>query len=153
MLYDPAMHEETAYRLRIQDGLRRALEDGSFELHYQPIVSLPSGSGWLVPKRYCGGRTPLGRMFPDVFIPIAEVPVSQPRLDEWVVREACSSQLHMVGCRCLYRSGERECLTAPADRRSGRRRTARRAITGCRQGAVRRSDGKCRRCRRCRTGA
>ena len=90
VLYDPAMHEETAYRLRIQDGLRRALEDSSFELHYQPIVSLPSGSVVGAEALLRWEDTKLGRMFPDVFIPIAEGSGISAEIDEWVVREACS---------------------------------------------------------------
>ncbi|MEI2727780.1 MAG: EAL domain-containing protein [Candidatus Nanopelagicales bacterium] len=88
--YDPAMHEETAHRLRIQDGLRRALEDSSFELHYQPIVSLPSGNVVGAEALLRWEDTKLGRMFPDVFIPIAEGSGISAEIDEWVVREACS---------------------------------------------------------------
>lgn len=88
--YDPAMHEETAYRLRIQDGLRRALEDSSFELHYQPIVSLSTGEVVGAEALLRWEDTKLGKMFPDVFIPIAEGSGISAQIDEWVVREACS---------------------------------------------------------------
>lgn len=88
--YDPAMHEETAYRLRIQDGLRRALEDSSFELHYQPIVALSSGSVIGAEALLRWEDTTLGRMFPDVFIPIAEGSGISAEIDEWVIREACA---------------------------------------------------------------
>lgn len=88
--YDPAMHEETAYRLRIQDGLRRALNESSFELHYQPIVSLPDGEITGAEALLRWEDTTLGRMFPDVFIPIAESSGLSPEIDEWVMREACS---------------------------------------------------------------
>lgn len=88
--YDPAMHEETAHRLRIQDGLRRALEDSAFELHYQPIVSLPNGDVVGAEALLRWEDTVLGRMFPDVFIPIAEGSGISAEIDEWVIREACS---------------------------------------------------------------
>ena len=87
--YDAAMHEETAYRLRIQDGLRRALEDSAFELHYQPIVELPSGQVIGAEALLRWEDTKLGRMFPDVFIPIAEGSGISAEIDEWVIREAC----------------------------------------------------------------
>lgn len=88
--YDAAMHEETAYRLRIQDGLRRALDDDSFELHYQPIVALPSGNVVGAEALLRWEDTKLGKMFPDVFIPIAEGTGISSEIDEWVVNEACS---------------------------------------------------------------
>lgn len=88
--YDPAMHEETAYRLRIQDGLRRALEDSSFELHYQPIVSLSTGEVVGAEALLRWEDTKLGKMFPDVFIPIAEGSGISAQIDEWVVQEACT---------------------------------------------------------------
>ncbi len=87
--YDASMHEETASRLRIQDGLRRALEENSFELHYQPIVGLPDGNIVGAEALLRWEDTQLGKMFPDVFIPIAESSGISAEIDEWVIRTAC----------------------------------------------------------------
>ncbi|MCO5307271.1 MAG: bifunctional diguanylate cyclase/phosphodiesterase [Microthrixaceae bacterium] len=42
-LYDPSMDAVSARRLRIAPELRRAVDDGELELHYQPIVHLSTG--------------------------------------------------------------------------------------------------------------
>ncbi len=87
--YEDWMFESTATRLRMQEGLRRALDEGNFSLNYQPIVSLPQGQivgaeallRWDDPEH---GRTP-----PDVFIPIAEGSGIIADIDSWVLNEAC----------------------------------------------------------------
>lgn len=58
-LFDPAMQKKAQARLNSETELRRAIDDGEFELHYQPIISLQSGSvvalealcRWRHPKR------------------------------------------------------------------------------------------------------
>lgn len=88
--YDTSMHEETAYRLRVQDGLRRALDEDAFELHYQPVVALPGGHVVGAEALIRWNDRILGRMFPDVFIPIAESSGLSAEIDQWVVRQACA---------------------------------------------------------------
>jgi len=87
--YDRAMYETTALRMAIQEGLRRALENSNFELVYQPIVALPQGTivggeallRWEDPQ--------LGKVFPDVFIPVAEGTGLIAEIDMWVLNEVC----------------------------------------------------------------
>ena len=43
-VFDSAMHTSAVKRLRLETDLRRALELGEFRVHYQPIVSLQSGT-------------------------------------------------------------------------------------------------------------
>jgi diguanylate cyclase (GGDEF)-like protein len=81
----------TALQLRsvLEADLRQALAAGEFELHYQPIVQMPSGRitsceallRWRHPQR--------GLMTPDSFIPLAEESGLIFPLGEWVVQEAC----------------------------------------------------------------
>ena len=66
------MNAASVERLRLDSGLRRALEDGGLELHYQPQVDVGSGRvvgaealvRWRHPER--------GYISPTTFIPIAE---------------------------------------------------------------------------------
>ena len=42
-VYEPTMHHTALERLELKGDLQRALDNGEFELHYQPMVELPSG--------------------------------------------------------------------------------------------------------------
>lgn len=88
--YDHHMYEETANRMQIQDGLRSALDADAFELFIQPIMDLRT-------RRVAGGEVllrwddpTLGRIPPDVFIPIAESSGLISQIDQWVLRRTCA---------------------------------------------------------------
>ncbi|MFI5496397.1 putative bifunctional diguanylate cyclase/phosphodiesterase [Actinoplanes sp. NPDC051859] len=74
-------------------GLRRALRDNEFVLHYQPLVDLATGTvrgveallRWTPP----GGRP----VPPDAFIPIAEQSGLIGAIGDWVLRQACTEAL------------------------------------------------------------
>lgn len=76
-------------RVRLARDLRRAIKEGELELHYQPKLSLASGSvvgaealvRWRHPER--------GLLAPDAFIPLAEESDILVPLGAWVLREAC----------------------------------------------------------------
>ena len=71
-LFDPGMQRKAQTRLQHETELRRGVEDGEFELHYQPIISLENGRvvelealiRWRHPKR--------GLITAGDFIPVAE---------------------------------------------------------------------------------
>jgi len=94
-VYAAHMHEDVVRRLEIASDLQRALSNGEFELHYQPIVSLETSrvtgaealvrwwrgdresgeGGWVGPREFLGAAEESGLIVP---------------LGEWVLREACA---------------------------------------------------------------
>ncbi len=88
--YSAAMNAASVERLTLETGLRRALEDGSLELHYQPQVDVQTGRivgaeallRWHHPVR--------GYISPTSFIPIAEDTGLIVPLGEWVFDRACA---------------------------------------------------------------
>jgi predicted signal transduction protein with EAL and GGDEF domain len=88
--YSAAMNAASVERLTLETGLRRALDDGSLELHYQPQIELKTGRiigaeallRWQHPER--------GYISPTSFIPIAEDSGLILPMGEWVLEHACA---------------------------------------------------------------
>jgi diguanylate cyclase (GGDEF)-like protein len=88
-VFDPSMRAKAQSRLELEGALRMAIEDQQFDLHYQPIVALPSRRivGFEALVRW---RHPLrGLISPDEFIPLAEATGLIVPLGRLVTVEAC----------------------------------------------------------------
>jgi diguanylate cyclase (GGDEF)-like protein len=87
--YRPALDEDVQRRSELARDLRRALDAGSLEVHYQPQVDLATGEvvgfeallRWKHPER--------GYVSPAIFVPIAEESNLICELGLWVLRESC----------------------------------------------------------------
>jgi diguanylate cyclase (GGDEF)-like protein len=87
--FAPAMNAFARDRLELENGLRRALEQREFVLHYQPKVDVRTGRvdsaealvRWRHPTR--------GLVPPLDFVPLAEETGLIIPIGEWVIREAC----------------------------------------------------------------
>ena len=89
--YDEAQDADTPYRIGLLGDLRRALEAGEVQLHYQPkvafdgrVVGLEALLRWERPGQ--------GRVSPDEFVGLAESSGLMPRLTDYVL-EAAVGQL------------------------------------------------------------
>lgn len=88
VLFEPHMHEQALARVDTERQLRGALREGQFELHYQPVMHLPSGRcvgfealvRWQHPQR--------GLLAPGAFLDVAERSGLIVPLGAWVVQEA-----------------------------------------------------------------
>jgi diguanylate cyclase (GGDEF)-like protein/PAS domain S-box-containing protein len=87
--FSPEMTSEAQEKLKVEAGIREALRNNEFVLHYQPKVEIKSGrvSGcealirWQHPQK--------GMLLPGSFIPVAEETGLIVPLGTWVLREAC----------------------------------------------------------------
>ena len=87
--YSKALTADAAANLQMESALRRAVERGELELHFQPKIALACrkmmGSEALLRWK----RPGVGFVAPDQFIPVAEQTGLIGELGEWVLREAC----------------------------------------------------------------
>ena len=87
--FEPDMDVRLQDRRRLELDLRRALVEGEFILHYQPLMNVSENRitgcealiRWRHPTR--------GLVMPDDFIPLAEEIGLIVPLGEWVIRQAC----------------------------------------------------------------
>lgn len=88
-IFNTDMHTQAVARLQVENDLRRAIERHEFQVYYQPIVSLKSGTiigfealvRWQHPTR--------GLLSPEEFLAVVEETGLGVPVDQWVLRTAC----------------------------------------------------------------
>lgn len=90
--YAPEMNARMRRRLEIENGLRRALEQGEFELHYQPKVDLRTGRMVGAEALLRWRRPDVGLVSPADFIPLAEETGLIVEIGAWVIDHVCARQ-------------------------------------------------------------
>ena len=88
-LYEPSMHERVLERLELKADLQRAVVSEQFEVHYQPIVALQTGSIVGVEALVRWRHAQRGLVFPGEFIDLAEETGLILPLGRHVLHEAC----------------------------------------------------------------
>src|SRR5438552_15899486 len=86
--YDERLNARTLERLALVSSVRRALDRGEFEMHYQPEVDVQTGRIACV-EAFLRWRHPdLGIIGPKEFLGIAEEAGLGPRITDWVMSSA-----------------------------------------------------------------
>jgi diguanylate cyclase (GGDEF)-like protein len=87
--FDESVRKRDRDRLRIESELLDAIENGGFELHYQPIVELPTMRVTGVEPLVRWRHPTRGLLPPADFIGHAEEAELIDEIDRWVLRSAC----------------------------------------------------------------
>ncbi|HWH00359.1 MAG TPA: bifunctional diguanylate cyclase/phosphodiesterase [Pilimelia sp.] len=87
-LFEPGAEVHDAERLAMLGELRRAIDQGDLELHYQPKVSMATGQACGVEALVRWPHPTLGMVSPDRFVPMAEHTALMGPLTALVLRGA-----------------------------------------------------------------
>lgn len=87
--YEAQMNERAAQRLGMETELKKALENGEFQLHYQPRLDSASRRTVAVEALLRWRHPTRGLLPPAEFLCILEEMELMSQVDEWVLREAC----------------------------------------------------------------
>lgn len=88
--YSSELNARSWERLKLESGLRHAIESDQLMLHYQPQVNVKNGQIKGVEALVRWQKLDGSLVFPDQFIPLAEETDLILSLGEWVLKEACA---------------------------------------------------------------
>ena len=89
-LYEPQSPLPSMHQLSLESDLRTAVEEGQFEMVYQPLVNLETMVIEGVEALLRWNHPTLGELRPDSFLPLADETGLWRGINKWVLMEACS---------------------------------------------------------------
>jgi diguanylate cyclase (GGDEF)-like protein len=89
-VYDGWLQERADRRLSLQQGLRRAIQDGEFEVRYQPVVELATGRVVAAEASVRWDTADHGLLLPDEFLPVAAEAGLVPEISAMALRASMS---------------------------------------------------------------
>ncbi len=90
-LFNESMRSRLTARIRLEQDLKLALQEGQFEVYFQPKININTraitGSEALVRWKHPTN----GYISPEIFVPVAEEAGMIIELGEWILRTACKA--------------------------------------------------------------
>lgn len=98
-MFSHDMHNSSSERLMLEQDMRRAIDNGEFEICYQPQVDITTRQICSVEALIRWDHPSLGRLAPAEFIPIAEDSRFIVDIDRYTLRKACREihEYHLRG--------------------------------------------------------
>jgi EAL domain-containing protein (putative c-di-GMP-specific phosphodiesterase class I) len=106
-VFDSRTHASVVRGLGLGDDLQRAITEHQFELEYQPIVDLRTGTMAGVEALVRWRHPVRGLLVPDDFIPVAESTGMIVDLGKWIITEACRQAVTWSGAPNGLLAGDR----------------------------------------------
>jgi diguanylate cyclase (GGDEF)-like protein/PAS domain S-box-containing protein len=97
-VYQPTTHKTVMSQIQLRTELQRALDNGEFVLHYQPLVRLETRQSFGVEALIRWDHPERGMLPPLEFIPLAEESGLIIPIGRWVLQTACAEarRLHKL---------------------------------------------------------
>lgn len=88
--FTQSMDQQAHFRLRISSELRKALQAGQLQVHFQPVINLLHGDIVKAEALLRWQHPELGTVEPSIFIPIAEEAGLIGKIGDWVFQQAAA---------------------------------------------------------------
>jgi len=89
VFFNESMREQADIYMQMNEDILRGLEQGEFELHYQPVVNVKTSMVDICEALIRWNHPHKGLILPDTFIPLAEKTGAIREIGHWAFAQAC----------------------------------------------------------------